>query len=152
MSKERLTGPGGFIDISSCTQNVFYMATFTAGGLDIECKNDSGTLNIKKEGKVKKFVKEVYEKTFCGDEAVHRGQNVYYVTERAVFRRTKEFPVIELIEIAPGVDLQKDILDQMEFTPAISPDLRLMDQRIFKDEKMNAASDFFGSLEGKQIM
>ena len=79
-----------------------------------------------------------------------RGQFVYFVTERAVFRRTSAHDVLELIEIAPGVDLQKDILDQMEFSPAISPDLTLMDARIFKDEKMNAASDFFGSLEGKR--
>lgn len=147
MSKERLTGPGGFIDISSCTQNVFFMASFTAGGLDVQCDSESATLNIRKEGKVKKFVNEVYEKTFCGDEAVNRGQRVYYVTERAVFRRTRDHPVLELTEIAPGVDLQKDILDQMEFVPAISADLKVMDQRIFKDEKMNASSDFFGSLE-----
>lgn len=88
---------------------------------------------------------------FSGDEAVKRGQFVYFVTERAVFRRTSSHDVLELIEIAPGVDLQKDILDQMDFVPAISPDLTLMDDRIFKDEKMNAASDFFGSLEGKTI-
>jgi propionate CoA-transferase len=151
MSKDRLTGPGGFIDISSCTPKVFFMAPFTAGGLDVVCSSDDATLSIIKEGKVKKFVNGVYEKTFCGDEAVNRGQKVYYMTERGVFRRTNKHPVLELIEIAPGVDLQKDILDQMEFTPVISPDLKLMDQRIFKDEKMNAASDFFGSLEGKQI-
>ena len=66
-----------------------------------------------------------------------------------MFRRTASHDVLELIEIAPGVDLQKDILDQMDFVPAISPDLTLMDERIFKDEKMKAASDFFGSLEGK---
>jgi hypothetical protein len=151
MSKDRLTGPGGFIDISSCTQNVFFMASFTAAGLNVECDSESATLKITREGKVKKFVNEVYEKTFCGDEAVNRGQRVYYVTERAVFRRTRDHPVLELTEIAPGVDLQKDILDQMEFVPAISPDLKVMDQRIFKDEKMNASSDFFGSLEGKII-
>lgn len=146
MSKSRLTGPGGFIDISSCTRDVYFMASFTAVDLEVECSDDG--LKIVTEGKVKKFVPEVYEKTFSGDEAVKRGQFVYFVTERAVFRRTSSHDVIELVEIAPGVDLQKDILDQMEFTPAISPDLKLMDPRIFRDEKMNAASDFFGSLEG----
>lgn len=151
MSKERLTGPGGFIDISSCTQNVFFMASFTAVGLDVECCHDSAQLKINQEGKVKKFVTDVYEKTFCGDEAVNRGQRVYYVTERAVFRRTKEHPVLELVEIAPGVDLQKDIIDQMDFAPVISPDLRLMDPRIFRDKKMNASSDFFGSLEERCV-
>lgn len=151
MSKNRLTGPGGFIDISSCTRDVYFMSSFTAVGLEVECcdiGNKAG-LKIAEEGKVKKFVSEVYEKTFSGDEAVKRGQFVYFVTERAVFRRTSDHDVIELIEIAPGLDLQKDILDQMEFTPAISPDLKIMDPRIFRDEKMNAASDFFGSLEGK---
>jgi propionate CoA-transferase len=147
MSKDRLTGPGGFIDISSCTKDVYFMASFTAVGLEVEGKD--GKLNIQQEGKVKKFVPEVYEKTFSGDEAVKRGQFVYFVTERAVFRRTSSHDVLELIEIAPGVDLQKDILDQMDFKPAISPDLTLMDARIFRDEKMNAANDFFGSLEGK---
>jgi len=148
MSKNRLTGPGGFIDISSCTRDVYFMAPFTAVGLEVECSEDGeGSLKILSEGKVKKFVSEVYEKTFSGDEAVRRGQFVYFVTERAVFRRTSSHDVIELIEIAPGVDLQKDILDLMEFTPAISPNLKLMDPRIFRDEKMNAASDFFGSLD-----
>ena len=149
MSKNRLTGPGGFIDISSCTRDVYFMAPFTAVGLEVECSQDGGgSLKILSEGKVKKFVSEVYEKTFSGDEAVRRGQFVYFVTERAVFRRTSSHDVIELIEIAPGVDLQKDILDLMEFTPAISPNLKVMDPRIFRDEKMNAASDFFGSLDG----
>jgi len=148
MSKNRLTGPGGFIDISSCTRDVYFMAPFTAVGLEVECSEEGeGGLKILSEGKVKKFVSEVYEKTFSGDEAVKRGQFVYFVTERAVFRRTSSHDVLELIEIAPGVDLQKDILDLMEFTPAISPNLKLMDPRIFRDEKMNAASDFFGSLD-----
>lgn len=146
MSKDRLTGPGGFIDISSCTKDVYFMSSFTAVGLEVEGKD--GKLTIKQEGKVKKFLPDVFELTFSGDEAVKRGQFVYFVTERAVFRRSSSHDVLELIEIAPGVDLQKDILDQMDFTPAISPDLTLMDARIFKDEKMNAASDFFGSLEG----
>lgn len=146
MSKERLTGPGGFIDISSCTKEVYFMASFTAQGLEVDISG--AKLNIQQEGKVKKFVPEVYEKTFSGDEAAKRGQRVYFVTERAVFRRTSNNDVLELVEIAPGVDLQKDILDQMDFEPAISPDLTLMDARIFRDEKMNAASDFFGSLEG----
>jgi len=147
MSKDRLTGPGGFIDISSSTPFVGYMCSFTAQGLKVE--GTDGTLKIHQEGKVKKFVPEVYEITFSGDEAVKRGQTVLYITERAVFQRTSAHDVIELIEIAPGVDLQKDILDQMEFEPVVSPNLRVMDPRIFKDEKMNAESDFFGSLEDR---
>jgi len=148
MSKDRLTGPGGFIDISQSTMRVCFVTSFTAKGLKVGSTED-GTLKIAQEGAVKKFVPEVYEKTFSGHEAVHRGQSVYYVTERAVFRRTRENDVIELIEIAPGMDLQKDILDQMDFVPAISPNLKTMDPRIFKEGKMDVAHDFFGSLEDR---
>jgi propionate CoA-transferase len=149
MSPERLTGPGGFIDISQSTRNVCFMTPLTTGGLKVA--PGDGKLNIQQEGKVKKFVPEVYEKTFSGDEAVRRGQKVFYVTERAVFRRSNESDVIELIEIAPGLDVQKDIIDQMEFTPAISPNLKEMDPRIFTDCKMQATNDFFGSLEDRLV-
>jgi propionate CoA-transferase len=117
----------------------------TAKGLKIDLPGD-GTMKIASEGAVKKLVNEVYEKTFSGDEAVKRGQKVYYITERAVFRRTARHPVLELIEIAPGIDLQKDVLDQMEFAPAISPNLKTMDSRIFQKDAMNMGSDLFGTL------
>lgn len=146
MAKNRLTGPGGFIDISQSTRDICFMTTLTAKGLEVSCPGD-GSLKIDQEGKVKKFVPEVFEKTFSGDEAVRRGQKVFYVTERAVFRRTAKNDVIELIEVAEGVDVQKDVIDQMEFTPAISPNLKKMDPRIFKEEKMNVTAELFGSLE-----
>jgi propionate CoA-transferase len=145
MSKDRLTGPGGFIDISQSTNNICFMTPFTTKGLKLSIPGD-GSLEIEKEGKVKKFVDTVFEKTFSGDEAVRRGQKVFYVTERAVFRRTAKSDFLELIEIAPGIDLQKDILDHMDFEPAISGDLKLMDERIFTDERMNMRSELFGSL------
>lgn len=150
MSKDRLTGPGGFVDISQSTQNICFMTTMTAKGLEVDIPGD-GTLNIAEEGKVKKFVPEVFETTFSGDEAVRRGQNVIYVTERCVFRRSGHSDVIELIEIAPGVDLQKDVLDQMDFEPKISPDLKLMDSRIFKEEKMGTTAELFGTLDERVI-
>lgn len=78
---------------------------------------------------------------------MRRGQQVFYVTERAVFRRTANHDVIELIEIAEGVDVQKDIVDQMDFTPVISPELKTMDPRIFMEPKMNVTTELFGSLE-----
>ena len=150
MSADRLTGPGGFVDISQSTQNICFMTPMTAKGLKVDIPGD-GTLKIANEGKVKKFVKDVYEKTFSGDEAVRRGQNVIYVTERCVFRRSGHSDVIELIEIAPGVDLQKDILDQMDFEPAISPNLKKMDPRIFKEEKMGTTAELFGTLDERVI-
>ena len=147
MSAEKLIGPGGFIDISQSTRNISFLCTFTAKGLDIDCDGAEGKIKILKEGKIKKFVNQVYERTFSGEEAVRRGQKVYYVTERGVFRRTASHDVIELIEIAPGVDLQKDILDQMEFEPIISPNLKQMDERIFRHEKMEI--ELFGSLKDR---
>jgi propionate CoA-transferase len=150
MSKDHLTGPGGFIDITQSTQNICFVSPMTTKGLEVSCPGD-GKLKIEQEGRVKKFVPDVYEKTFSGDEAVRRGQTVYYVTERAVFRRTVDHEELELIEMAPGVDLQKDILDQMEFTPAISPNLKHMDGRIFNDEKMNVRSEIFGSLKDRCV-
>lgn len=149
MSRDTLTGPGGFIDISQSTKNICFMMCFTTKGLEVTASE--GSLNIKCEGRVKKFVSTVFEKTFSGDEGVRRGQTVFYVTERCVFRRSSESETIELIEIAPGVDLQTDILDQMEFTPSISSDLKYMDSRIFTDEKMEVAADFFGSLEERCV-
>jgi propionate CoA-transferase len=146
MAKNRLTGPGGFIDISQSTRNICFMTPLTVKGLEISCPGD-GSLKIDQEGSVKKFVSEVFEKTFSGDEAVRRGQQVFYVTERAVFRRTGKHDVIELIEVAKGVDVQKDVIDQMDFTPAISPNLKTMDPRIFMEAKMNVTAELFGSLE-----
>mmetsp|Transcript_23666 Transcript_23666/g.49008 ORF Transcript_23666/g.49008 Transcript_23666/m.49008 type:complete len:800 (-) Transcript_23666:96-2495(-) len=145
MSEAKLTGPGGFIDISQATRNISFLCTFTTKGLAVNIDGKQGKISIQKEGSVKKFVKKVFERTFSGEEAVRRGQKVFYVTERAVFRRTSKHEVLELIEIAPGVDLQKDIFDQMEFEPFVSPDLKVMDRRIFLDGKMNL--ELFGSLE-----
>jgi propionate CoA-transferase len=146
MSKNRLTGPGGFIDISQSTRNICFMTPLTTKDLKI-CIPGDGTLKIEKEGSVKKFVSEVLEKTFSGDEAVRRGQKVFYVTDRAVFRRTAKHEVLELVEIAPGIDLVKDVLDQLDFTPVVSPDLMIMDPRIFKEATMNVKNELFGSIE-----
>ncbi|MEL7596980.1 MAG: acyl CoA:acetate/3-ketoacid CoA transferase, partial [Clostridiaceae bacterium] len=94
----------------------------------------NGKLVINKEGKVKKFVPEVEQVTFSGDYAKEVGQPVLYITERAVFELKEEGLV--LTEIAPGVDLKKDVLSQMDFEPIVDKNLKLMDERIFKDELM----------------
>lgn len=129
---DRLAGAGGFIDITQNAKKVCYCGTFTAKGLEIECTN--GGLKIKQEGKRKKFVREVEHVTFSGDYAISVDQPVLYITERAVFELRQEG--LTLIEIAPGINLQKDIFDQMEFTPLIAKDLKLMEERIFKEEPM----------------
>lgn len=128
----KIPGCGGFINISQSTPKVVFCGAFTAGGTKYEIGN--GELHVIQEGKAKKFVKKVQQVTYSGEYGASVGQKVLYVTERAVFELTKDGLV--LIEKAPGVDLQKDILDQMEFEPIISPDLKDMDARIFREEKM----------------
>ncbi len=129
----RVVGPGGFINISQSAKKVAFCGTFTAGGLKTEIKD--GKLNIVQEGRNKKFKKNVEQITFSGQYAIESGQQIFYITERAVFQLAQEGLV--LIEIAPGVDLEKDVLAQMEFRPVISPDLKLMDGNLFLDKPMN---------------
>ena len=128
----RLAGAGGFINISQSAKTVVFVGTFTASGLEVAVAD--GCLRIVKEGATRKFVKEVEHRTFSGAVAFRQGQRVLYVTERCVFRLVEKG--LELIEIAPGIDLDRNILSHMDFTPAISPDLRLMSECIFRDEPM----------------
>jgi propionate CoA-transferase len=133
----RLAGAGGFINISQNAKKVVFVGTFTAG--DLEIALEDGKLHILQDGKAKKFVAEVEQRTFSGPQAVKWRKPVLYVTERCVFRLCEEG--LELIEIAPGVDLQRDILDKMDFMPVMKGGPALMDARIFQDEPMNIRAD-----------
>lgn len=128
----RMVGPGGFINISQNTRQVCFCGTFTADGF--RCRVGDGKLNILQDGKTIKFKTAVEQVSFSGDYAVEAGQKVLYITERAVFRLTEAG--VTLVEIAPGVDLQKDILERMDFTPMIAGELKTMDERIFRPEPM----------------
>ena len=140
----KLAGAGGFINISQNARKVVFVGTFTAGGLQI--KVTDGTISIEQEGRVKKFLKEVEHVTFSGDYAAAKGQKVLFITERCVFSLTRQG--MELVEIAPGIDLQRDILDQMDFKPVIPHPPRLMDKRIFQDPPMGLKEDLLSlSLE-----
>ena len=129
----RVTGPGGFINITQNTKKVVFIGTFMASNLEEVIRD--GQLIINHEGEKKKFVDKVEQITFSAKEAVKNNQEVLYITERCVFKLTDKG--IMLIEIAPGVTLEKDILANMEFKPLISEDLKLMEPKIFRDEKMN---------------
>ncbi|WP_066330966.1 acyl CoA:acetate/3-ketoacid CoA transferase [Azohydromonas lata] len=114
---KRLAGAGGFINISQNARKVVFVGSFCAG-----------------DGSVAKFVKEVEQRTYAGREALKRGQEALYVTERCVFRLHEQG--LQLVEIAPGVDLERDILARMEFTPVIDGAPRLMEACIFSPAPM----------------
>lgn len=134
----RVTGPGGFINITQSTPKIIFMGTFMTDGLKETIKE--GKLIIENEGNKKKFVDKVEQITFSAAQAIKNNQEILYVTERCVFKLTKNG--LLLTEIAPGIDLEKDILSNMSFKPEISKDLKLMDERIFKDKKMNIKKEF----------
>ena len=125
----KVPGPGGFINISQNTKRIVFIGTFTVGG-KVHC--EEGKLVIDDQGRGPKFIKDVEQVSFSGEYATESEQEVLYVTERAVFDLHEG--KVRLIEIAPGVELQKDILDQMEFEPMISKDLKEMDKGIFCEE------------------
>ncbi len=129
----KLAGAGGFINISQNTRDLYFLGTFTSGAQQLEISDHS--LKVISNGKVRKFRSTVQQITFNGEAATQRGQRVMFITERAVFRLVPEG--LKLIEIAPGIDLQRDILDQMDFTPIIDDDLDQMDPRLFHDGPMN---------------
>lgn len=123
----RLTGPGGFIDISSNTPKVIFAGTLVGKA---KVKVGGGKLEVLEEGTIRKFVDQVGQITFSGQYAPD-DQEVLYITERAVFKLIDH--KLTLTEIAPGLDLEKDVLGQMGFRPAIAPELKTMDPAIFQE-------------------
>ncbi|TCT04302.1 acyl CoA:acetate/3-ketoacid CoA transferase [Aquabacter spiritensis] len=126
---DRIIGPGGFINISQNAKKVIFSGTFTSGGLDIVWPE--GRTAIRREGRDRKFVAALQQLTYSGRYANSIGQEALYVTERAVFRRNPAGR-LELSEVAPGIDLARDVLEQMAFRPAIAQDLRTMDAGLFR--------------------
>lgn len=125
---DRIIGPGGFINISQNAKKVVFSGTFTSGGLDMAWPE--GRTVIRKEGRDRKFVDRLQQLTYSGAYAAGIGQEALYVTERAVFRRGASGR-LELIEIAPGIDMERDVLAHMDFRPDIAGDLRPMDAALF---------------------
>ncbi|MCX6623956.1 MAG: acyl CoA:acetate/3-ketoacid CoA transferase, partial [Acidobacteria bacterium] len=131
----KLPGCGGFVNIAQSSKRVVFTGTFTAGGL--ETKWENGRLSILREGKVRKFVPKVEQVTFNASRARQGGQPVLYVTERAVFRLAEAG--IELIEIAPGMDLERDVLSRMDFVPRVRSPLRVMSAVLFGEAESRSA-------------
>lgn len=124
----RFVGCGGFIDITQHAKRVVYCGAFTAGGLKVSVAN--GKIAIANEGKAKKYVKKVEQITFSGAYATKTKQPVMFITERAVFELRDG--QLALIEVAPGVDIEKDILAHMDFKPLMSPKPKSMPAEIFQ--------------------
>jgi propionate CoA-transferase len=127
----RIPGFGGFVNISQNARKVVFMGTFTAGGLAVEVAD--GALRIAKEGRFRKFVNRIEQISFNGEYAAQQGAHVLYVTERCVFRLVPEG--LELAEVAPGINIARDILPAMDFSPVIR-NPKPMDPRIFRDAPM----------------
>ncbi|HOY00573.1 MAG TPA: acyl CoA:acetate/3-ketoacid CoA transferase [Zoogloea sp.] len=133
----RLAGAGGFINISQNAKKVVFVGTFTAGNLEVVVRD--GGLAILADGQASKFVHEVEHRTFSGPQATRRGTPVLYITERCVFQLGPDG--LELIEVAPGIDIEKDIIGRMSFRPHIPRPPRLMDPRIFAEGSMHLRDD-----------
>ena len=128
---KRIPGCGGFINISQNSRKVVFVGTFTASGLKIAVAE--GSLRIEQEGRNRKFPGAVEQITYSGPVAMQKKQSVLFITERCVFRLTEAG--MRLIEVAPGIDIARDILPGLAFSPKIENPL-LMDERIFNPEPM----------------
>lgn len=134
---DRIIGIGGFQNIAQNAKTVVFCGTFTAGGLDIAWEN--GQTVIRREGRHPKFVARLDQVSYNGAYAATLGQNVLFVSERAVFSRQPEGLV--LVEIAPGIDLERDVLAHMAFRPLVSSELKTMDARLFRPQPMAFTPD-----------
>jgi propionate CoA-transferase len=135
----RLAGAGGFINISQSARRVVFVGSFCAGDCDIAIED--GRLRVARDAASTKFVAQVEHRTFAGRYAVARGQEVLYVTERCVFQLHPQG--LELIEVAPGIDVQRDILGRMDFAPIVR-EVRTMDARLFLDQPMDLRDELIG--------
>ena len=133
----RVAGCGGFIDISQNAKRVLFMGTFTTGG--IRTAVEAGRVKILEEGRVRKFVNSCDQITFCSRFAGPQGQEVFYITERCVFKLIGGR--LELIEVAPGIEIERDILPHMDFRPVIRK-VAPMDPRLFRDAAMGIRGEF----------
>jgi propionate CoA-transferase len=139
-----ITGSGGAVDITSAAKKIVFCGTFAVKG---EQQITAEGVKVISPGKAKKFVNQVEQITFSGKSANERRQSIFYITERAVFTLTIDG--VMLLEIAPGLDLQRDVLDMMEFRPIISTELKTIDGAIYRDQALGL-KHYFAELKGLQ--
>ena len=139
-----ITGSGGAVDISSAAKKIVFCGTFAVKG---EQQITADGVKVINPGKAKKFVNQVEQVTFSGKSANERHQSIFYITERAVFTLVEDG--VMLLEIAPGLDLQRDVLDMMEFRPIISTELKTIDGAIYRDQALGL-KDYFAQLKGQR--
>jgi acyl CoA:acetate/3-ketoacid CoA transferase len=133
-----LAGAGGFIDLSQGLKKIIFCGTLMTGGLDVRAGD--GRLRIVQDGRFQKFVAEIQHVTFNGRRAANLGQEIWYITERCVFRLGPNGLV--LVEVAPGVDEDRDIRSRVGFSLQVSPECKPMDARVFKVESMSLAAEW----------
>ncbi|MBO0905876.1 acyl CoA:acetate/3-ketoacid CoA transferase [Jiella sonneratiae] len=141
---DKIVGIGGFVNISQNARKVVFSGTFTSGGLEVECAG--GRLAIRQEGRHRKFVSGIEQICYNSQFALRQGRGAAFVTERAVFDVSPDG--LRLIEIAPGIDLERDVVGQMAFRPAIAGDLKIMDARLFSPEPMRLGPDLDAAPSG----
>ena len=127
---DKAPGCGGFVDITATAKNVVFCSTFTGGGLKVAFDEEKG-VTILQEGKFQKLVEEVQQISYSGKLALERGQRMWYVTERCVFELRPEG--VTLVEVARGIDVEKDILGQMAFRPLIADKLAETDPAVYRE-------------------
>jgi len=134
----RIFGPGGFPVIAGGVPRIYFGGTFTAGRTEFSITNNN-KLNIMREGTISKFIESVFMVAFSGQQAIKYGQEVLYITERAVFRLTKDGMTLE--EVAPGIDIDNDVRRNMCFEPVIQGSVKKMDEKIFNKSIMGIRNE-----------
>jgi propionate CoA-transferase len=142
MLPNRIFGPGGFPVIAGGAPRTYFAGGFTAGQAKIEIENHK--LQIMEDGPVGKFVEKVFKTVFSGHQAIKYEKEILYVTERAVFRLARQGVVLE--EVAPGIDIDKDIISKMSFVPIKDSSIKEMDERLFYDSKMGSRENIMQTL------
>jgi len=139
---DKIFGPGGFPVIAGGAPRTYFAGSFTAGKSKISVSNNK--LQIQNDGSVVKFVDSVYKIVFSGHQAIKYDHDIRYITERAVFKLNADGIMLE--EIAPGIDLEKDLLSKMNFKPRVGI-IKEMDSRLFRNDKMGIKEEFFQKIK-----